>query len=125
MESDDLHRSGILRQNKGKSYEKVLSQLSAVSHRQLKNKTQEAIPTLNSKCYLSWLFRGRTKSNVYLFIIDIMNNVYVDASVFQENHSDLFLSKQYQKRLFLFIGGEKSKCLMDCFLNSGACYYLT
>lgn len=75
MECDDLHRFGILRQNKGKSYEKILSQLSAVSHRQLQNQTKETIPTLNSAIFLDYLEAEKSLMCLYyLSIIDIMNN---------------------------------------------------
>ncbi len=57
--SDNLHRSGILGQVIGKtkamSYEKVLSHFSAVSHWQLQNPTEEAVPTLNSATILDYL----------------------------------------------------------------------
>lgn len=66
--SDNLHRSGILRQVIGKtkatSYEKVLSHFSTFSHWHLRNPTYQAVPTRNSGIILDYL--GARKS-IFLF----------------------------------------------------------
>ncbi len=54
-----------------------------------------------------------------------MNNGHVNASAFQENQSNLFLSEQYQEKMtIILIHGEIKKMsikyLMDYFLSSGA-----